>query len=331
MLPRPTSRLLGCASLLAALLACSNVNEPSSIDGGAQPARFGPFLADWADAVPIQNFGPGAHPNFNTTSLDGCPTPSRDGKLFFIASTRPGSQGIDIWVAARDKETDPWGEPTNVGEPVNSASNDFCPLLARDGQFFFVSNRPGGCGGTDIYVSRRRPDGTFATPENLGCAADGGVNSDVDEAGPIPVNQPGTGPVLYFSSVRSGSGDIYMATWDGSRYRNPQTVSAVNTASIEGQPFVREDGLEMFFFSNRSGSILSPAGTPSNDIWYSTRARPTDPWGEPAHLDARVNSGAGETRPSLSPDGTVLYFGSTRLAGRDSDVHASRRTRTVGN
>ncbi|HYW30169.1 MAG TPA: hypothetical protein VE869_01600 [Gemmatimonas sp.] len=334
MLSRSATRFLGCAAVTVAIIACSNVNEPAidapaeavALAEGSRLNRFGPYQTDWSVAVPIGNYGPGAHPNFNTTALDGCPAPSRDGKLFFIASTRPGSQGIDIWVSARDKESDPWGEPVNVGAPVNSASNDFCPMLAKDGRFFFVSNRPGGCGGTDIYVSRRRPDGTFEAPENLGCAADGGVNSNVDEAGPIPLNEPGSGPVLYFSSVRSGAGDIYRATWDGGRYRNAGPVTQVNTASVEGQPFVREDGLEMFFFSNRPGSMLSAAGTPSNDIWYANRARAKDAWSAPVHLDGRINSGASETRPSLSPDGSVLYFGSTRIPGRDNDIHASQRT-----
>jgi hypothetical protein len=43
-------------------------------------------------------------------------------------------------------------------------------MPARDGhEFFFVSNRPGGCGGDDIYVTRFRDDGTVDEPEDLGC------------------------------------------------------------------------------------------------------------------------------------------------------------------
>ncbi len=281
----------------------------------AMPTGFGP----WSTAVRVESL-PGTSPDFNGAYLDGCPFISRDGKSFYMASTRPGGLGgIDIWVSTRASTSDPWGAPVNVGEPVNSSANDFCPTLARNGHtFFFVSNRVGGCGGGDIYTARLTPTG-FEGVTNLGCT----VNSSAEEASPFPLPQSTTGPVLYFSSTRTGGSDIYMSEWKGGSYGAANPVAGINTAAAEGHPNVRRDGLEIFFFSNRAG------GQGSNDIWSATRASTGEPFGDPVNLGPDVNSPLSETRPSLSWDGTTLYFGSNRVGGEgDSDHYVT--TRPVG-
>ncbi|HEV2131590.1 MAG TPA: hypothetical protein VGR27_10835, partial [Longimicrobiaceae bacterium] len=287
----------------------------------------------WSSAMSIEDAPPGAHENFNTEFLDGCPFISQDGKMFFMASTRPRYAGdprtdIDIWVSTRASIHDPWGEPVNVGAPVNSEFNDFCPTLAPDGQtFFFVSNRPGGRGGTDIYVTRLRDGKGFGEPVNLRR-----VNSAADEASPFPLDEPGVGPVLYFSSTRPGGfapeapdatlgdSDIYRSVARGRVFGPPELVPGVNSASEDGHPNVRRDGLEIFFFSNRRG------GLGMSDIYAATRARTSDLWSIPVNLGPNVNSAAVENRPSLSWDGTTLYFGSTRPEGEgSSDIYVTTR------
>jgi Tol biopolymer transport system component len=271
---------------------------------------------------------PGAHPNFNTTFADGCPSVSRDGKTFFMASNRPGSQGLDIWLARRASTDQPWGEPVNMGAPVNSASNDFCPMASRDGrEFYFVSNRPGGCGGDDIYVTRFRDDGSVEDPKNLGCT----VNSAGNEAGPVPITEPRGRTLLYFSSTRpggpnpeadgatSGDADLYVSEMTGGSYAAPTLVAGVNSAQEDGQPYIQRDGLELYFFSTR------PGGFGAQDIWRATRASVTRPWSEPVNLGEGINTAAGETRPSMSWDGTTLFFGSTRSTS-ESNIFTSERT-----
>src|SRR5919106_173637 len=126
----------------------------------AAPSGYGA----WSPAVRVEATL-GTHPDFNGPALDGCPFTSRDGRTFYMASNRPGGLGgIDIWVATRGRTDEPWGAPVNVGAPVNSSADDFCPTLDRDGhRFFFVSRRTvaASCGGGDIYVTRRRDDGSF--------------------------------------------------------------------------------------------------------------------------------------------------------------------------
>jgi hypothetical protein len=88
---------------------------------------------------------------------------------------------------------------------------------------------------------------------------------------------------------------------------------------------VRRDGLEIFFFSNRPGTL---GGT---DIYAATRNNARSSWGAPENLGPHVNTPAAESRPSLSWDGTVLYFGSTRPGGDgDADTYVSYRLRLAG-
>jgi Tol biopolymer transport system component len=305
-------RTMGVTLTTALLLALSGVALAAAFPTGP-----------WSDAIRVEDI-PGTDPSFNTPSLDGCPFISRDGKTFYMASDRSGGLGgIDIWVSTRASTADSWGPPVNVGEPVNSSSNDFCPTIDRDGhRFFFVSNRPGGCGGDDIYVTRLHADSGFDPVTNVGCDANGGANSAANEASPFPLPETGAGPVLYFSSTRSGAGDIYRARKEGARFGLAEPVDGVNTEAVEGQPNVRRDGLEIFFFSTRSG------GQGAQDIYSATRASTDDPWSTPVNLGSNVNSPAGETRPSLSWDGTALYFGSTRTGGTaegSSDIYVTTR------
>src|SRR5690606_2293246 len=106
--------------------------------------------AGWGAPVNVET-SPGTSPEFNSSSLDGCPFESPDGLSFYMASDRPGGQGgIDIWKSTRNSVNAGWGTPVNLGAPVNSGADDFCPTPVEDGRLFFVSGRPGGCGGPDL-------------------------------------------------------------------------------------------------------------------------------------------------------------------------------------
>src|SRR5262249_57745177 len=108
----------------------------------------------------------------------------------------------------------------------------------------------------------------------------------------------------------SGDADLYVSAWHGGGFAAPELVPVANSAADDGQPNVRHDGLELFFFSTRPGTLGMA------DIYSATRAKKSDPWSTPVDLGPNVNSNDGaETRPSLSWDGTTLSFGSTRPGG----------------
>jgi hypothetical protein len=337
MLDRMRHAMVMVVLAMLVTAACENpMPDPAALDESLDPGLVPGFgavatgFSDWAQAMNIETFDPGAHERFNTPGLEGCPFIARDGKSFFMASDRPGGEGgIDIWMSTRDHVRDAWGEPVNVGPPINSAAADFCPTLARDGHtFYFVSTRDieGSCGGGDIYMSRMRADGEFDEPQNLGC----GVNSEYNEFSPFPLAQSTTGPVLYFSSTRprpgggGEGGDIYMAELHGDAFGAPELVPGLNSLADDGHPNVRRDGLEIFFYSQRT-DLPDAQGGP--DIYMATRASTSDAWSTPVNLGPDINSDASETRPSLSWDGSHLYFGSSREGS--SDVYLTTRDRQL--
>jgi hypothetical protein len=256
----------------------------------------------------------------NTAAAEGCPIESPDGLSLYIASNRPGGTASpdanDIWVFHRESIDGPWGPAENLGQPVNSPFADYCPTPLRGKALLFVSTRPGGCGGGDIYLARDNPAHGWSV-DHLGCAADGsGPNFPGGEFGPSLV-ETDEGTFLFFSSDGfevGGDQDIYMSrrAADGS-FGAPTLVAELSTAAHDFMPNVRKDGLEIVFNSNR------PGGLGGQDVYTSTRASTSDPWSAPVNLGGAVNTAGNETRSSLSWDGERLHF------GRDGEIYVSTR------
>ena len=276
----------------------------------------------------------------NTSALDGCPYISKDGlSLFFATNRSAGSGPTDIFVSRRASTNDPWGTPVDLGPNINlPASDEFCPTLSIDAHhLYFVSSRTGGCGGSDIYVSRRQDkndDTSWEAPVNLGCHPNG-PNSAANDITPSLFEDDEEITHLYFSSNRPGGvggSDIYDSILQPDGTFGPGTnVSELNSTANDLRPNVRRrDGREIFFESTRPGTLGF------SDLYTATRESNLDPWSTPKHLDEGltppvVNSAFIESRASLSWDGTELYFGSNRPGGfGDQDIYVIRRTRIRG-
>ena len=92
---------------------------------------------------------------FNTVYGESHPLMRKDGLEFIFVSLRPGSAQQDLWASHRDSADDPWSPPVNLAT-VNSPNQDFRPTLSFDGTaLIFASDRPGGYGVGDLYVSTR--------------------------------------------------------------------------------------------------------------------------------------------------------------------------------
>lgn len=106
----------------------------------------------------------------------------------------------------------------------------------------------------------------------------------------------------------------------GRSLRAPELVAGANSASKDGQPYLRKDGHELVFYSNRPGTLGG------NDVYSTMRKNNSKPWSDPVNLGPSVNSASSETRPSLSCDGHTLYFGSNKPGGEgDSDHYQATR------
>ena len=277
-------------------------------------------FGDWSSPQSLESLD-GSSSEVNTSALDGCPIQSPDGLSLYMATTRPGGLGgIDIWVAHRSSTDLGFDTPVNLGAPVNSGADDFCPTPVRGKGLFFVSRRAGGCApnSADIYFARNNPAHGWTAPEHFGCT----LNSGGEEFSPAYVEENGTN-VLYFSSNRAGNHDIYRSvrSGDGS-FAEPVAVTELNTAANEFRPNVRKDGREIVFDSDRSG------GFGATDIYAATRSSVDDSWSAAVNLGSAINSAAGESRPSLSWDGRTLLFGSGKAGGEgSSDIYYSTRDR----
>jgi WD40-like Beta Propeller Repeat len=268
-------------------------------------AEDAPRYSDWSAPVNI-----GAP--VNTTFLEQGSSLSRDGLTLFFHSDRPGGFGRnDIWIAERASVDDPWGPPQNAGPGINTSANETAPTVSVDGhRLYFSSDRAGGLGGSDLYVSHRRDK-----RDNLGWEAavnlGPNVNSSASEAVTTFFEDDATGvTTMYFGSTRSGD-DIYSSTLQSDGSFSPAVLLAdVSTAAaIERQPSVRRDGLELYFASDRSG------GQGNLDLWVSTRASTADAWSPAVNLGSVVNTGSIDAKPTLSFDATTLFFQSTRPGG----------------
>ncbi len=308
--PAATRRAVRRALVPAAgaLLVLATGVAPVAADG---PASYSAWSA------------PASVAEVNSVAHDGCPIESPNGLKLYIASTRAGGFGKnDIWVASRPDKQSTWGPMRNLGSAINSGDQEFCPTPLPGRKLLFVSDRA-ACGATpgmtppvgDIYITKKRVDGTWRTPRNLGCVADGtGPNFSGGEFGPSLREIQGV-TWLYFSSTgTSGNHDIYRSrkAEDGS-FGTPEAVTELNTAGVDQMPNVSRDGTEIVFASNRGGNM---------DIWTATLDLATGHWSTPVPV-AAVNTADPETRPSFSQDGVRLYFG----RGATADIFMSTRVK----
>jgi hypothetical protein len=295
-------------------------SRPDALDRAASPPAA-PTYSPWSPPV---NLGP----PFNSELEESAPMISKDDLSFYFNSPRPGGLGNeDIYVSRRSGRDQPWGPSANLGPRINTEFNDRIPTLSRDGHWlFFSSNRPGGLGGNDIWVSwRADPNDDFGwrQPTNPGAP----INSTANDEGPfyfanddIPV------PRLYFASNRPGGiggFDIYVSQGNADGSFGPVLlVGELSSPQNDARPNVRQDGLEVFIHSNRVGSVGEA------DLWVSTRETLQSAWSTPVNLGAPVNSASNDRQPALSSDHLTLLFASGRPGGLGSDdLYMTIRTR----
>jgi Tol biopolymer transport system component len=255
----------------------------------------------------VENLGPGV----NSPVFEGSPTVSANDKVLFLTSNRVDGQE-DIFVSTRQRRRDLWGEAVNLGPAINTrAANENGLRLSLDGKALYLSsNRQGGFGRSDLYVSTRRSTNhPWSVAANLGPL----INTELFEGFPTP---SADGNTLYFSrgtTFNSPDSDIFVTTradphdpWGVS-----QGLSAtINSPGPEFSPSISTDGLTLYFASGRPGNIGFI------DIWVSSRPSETADWEAPLNLGPNVNTPFSVTlAPFISADGHRLYFMSTRPGG----------------
>jgi hypothetical protein len=217
------------------------------------------------------------------------------------------------------------GVPEPIPGVVNTPDRERSASVSSDGlSLYFQRSGSFALNGdfnvpvdTEIMVSTRS-----STDDPWGAAVPLGppISTEHPETWP---EISGDGNTLYFADTSDppalddprpggqGLGDLWMSTKDGSgNWQAPVNLgSNVNSPYREGTPDLAEDGLTLFFSSNR------PGGVGDNDLWMTTRTSHTDPWQSPVNLGASINSSYLDVHPSISSNGLALAFASNRSSG----------------
>jgi hypothetical protein len=126
--------------------------------GSTRPGGLGGYDIYVSAQVPDGSWGtPASVVELNSPAGDQRPSIRSDGLELFLHSGRPGGLGgSDVWVSTRESTSDPWTTPVNLGAGVNSPQDEQQAYIGSDRQtLFFASNRPGGLGNFDLYVTTR--------------------------------------------------------------------------------------------------------------------------------------------------------------------------------
>lgn len=202
-------------------------------------------LGSWTKPKPISS-------NINTDRNEGTASISADGStLVFTACNIPGNIGsCDLYISHyRDRD---WSEPELLGTAVNSEAWDSQPALSRDGKtLYFVSQREGGLGGQDIWVSYLLADG-WSVAENLGPK----INTPYDDCSPyIYIDQK----TLFFASkgrVGMGGFDLFSSTKSSGVWELPINLGyPINNAFDQVGYSVGVDSWAFYSSSSMNGKI----------------------------------------------------------------------------
>ena len=191
--------------------------------------------------------------NINTNENEGAACISQDGQwLIFNGCQYPDGMGsCDLYISYLT--ADGWSAPENMGDSINSEFWDVAPSLSPDKRdLYFASNRPGGFGGSDIYVSHRLLNGQWSAAENLGPT----INTIGDEGTPFIHADNQT---LYFNSTGQpgyGDNDLFLSRKqpDGTWGKPENLGYPINTIDDQGDVVIASDGRTAYYASDLGDS-----------------------------------------------------------------------------
>lgn len=190
--------------------------------------------------------------NINTPENEGAQMISQDGQwLVFTGCNRAkGFGSCDLYLSYLTPEG--WSEAINLGNKINTEDWESQPSLSPDKKdLYFASRRPGGFGGSDLYVSHLGANGRWTEPENLGP----GINTAGDEQSPFIHADNQT---LYFASnglPGYGDADLFVTRKENGKWGQPENLGyPINTLDREGTLFIAADGKTAYYASDRSDS-----------------------------------------------------------------------------
>ncbi|MEI7595103.1 MAG: hypothetical protein WCK02_05085 [Bacteroidota bacterium] len=186
----------------------------------------------------------------SSTKIDVISSISPNGKtMYFQRSTENGA--FDLYYSKLSKKGK-WQTPQKLSSVINTKFNEESVCESSDGmKLFFVSDREGGYGGKDIWISEKDSKGEWGIPYNMGPV----INTKYDEASPFLLND---GATLFFSSKGHnsiGGYDIFYSTIsDDGFWLNPENIGfPINTTSDDLYYKELPNGKTAYYSSSKQG------------------------------------------------------------------------------
>jgi hypothetical protein len=246
---------------------------------------------------------------------DEDPTLTSDMLEIYFLSTRDGGPGHgDVWTSIRASADASWGVPTLV-QSVSSPDRETSPAVTFDGLGLYVaSDRDGGQGGYDIWMSSR----AGATSDWSAPVLVTELNTAGDDIPRPPGNHSLAIPVSYRISV-SYEYQIYMAYRASAvaGWSTPTLLTWVDTANLDVDGFLSDDALSFALSSDRLNAVGK------QDLFLASRTDSLSAFGTPVTLASLNTDTSREAHPWVSPDLHEVYFDSDR-SGVPRIYHATR-------
>ncbi len=206
-----------------------------------------------------ENIGPTINTEFHEAS-NGL---SHDGTELYIFKE---DNGGDIYKCVQTVDGN-WSKPMRL-DHVNTKYDETSITFSEDGKtMIFASDRPGGLGRLDLYISKQDKKGRWGKPENIGSI----LNTQYDEDSPFLTPD---GKTLFFSSDghnSMGGYDIYKTTLDNGKWSKPENLGyPVNTTDDDIYYVESGDGLHGYYSSVRSN------GSGEKDLYMITNKKPAE-------------------------------------------------------
>ena len=240
---------------------------------------------------------------------------SQDGEWLLFAGNFAGTGFGDFDLYMSYDTPTGWSEPVNLGANINTEFWESSPSLSPDkNALYFSSNRPGGYGGKDLYVSYR-VNGKWQPAENMGPE----INTAGDEIAPFI---HADGQTLYYTSdglPGYGGTDLYvMHKLADKKWSKPENLGyPINTIQNEGSLFVASDGITAYYASDRADTrgfldlykfTLRPEIRPIKTLYvkgYVTDSKTKK--GLPCSVELSVDSSQ-QVLSNVQTDETGYYF-----------------------
>ena len=176
---------------------------------------------------------------------------SEDGRTMIISK---GEGNGDLFMSQREL-LGKWSEPVALGKNINTSAMEAGAFITGNGKkLYFASDRSGGFGGLDLYLSERRSNGKWGAAVNLGPK----INTIFDEDSPIITKE---GDKIYFSSKghkAMGGFDIFVAKWDGVNqiFKNPENIGfPINSADDDNTYVLSPDSGLAYYASFKENGV----------------------------------------------------------------------------